>query len=513
MVRKGLQERIDALEKENAEHWNKDVELRNKIAELVEANNRAADVFCQTTEIMASHSDILASTLSAGPAGSSTSLPLRTWDHPMLRRISAPDHWQNQIQSSDISRSVLQNEVSLISSEVGISNHQQTDRLHCLQQLVLLTARSIVVQASPILESSNQSFDHVVWQQAGYAAVLLGTSMYERGDFHTDHSRVEATFQSLQRLRSQHPTDAQLETAAAKLHGLLHPENLSQVFARPFPLPQHMSADRCTAMDAVSGLVPVGSPRLEEMQQIRPSDMNSHLLGQQKSLASPKRINRCKQPLLLEKFAMEIPNGAILSDSNLHAVPISTESLTQLISRPELQPTRPPELFRPPLADPRLTSSASMMPPEIHTKSPNSTTPRLSVDRGIEKSKPMLQHSPSVTPSSAPATFLNLENVHAAPMTGQINYLQYHPPLNPAYFTQATRDRDGGLASGSVPGRLAGAQSLYFGSDPLQFSLLPQQSVVTNATPADPFILENTNAKIDAYNGIGAAEDMAQDPV
>jgi hypothetical protein len=47
------------LEEENAEQRNKDAEQKHKIAELIEANNRAADVFCQTNGVMAANSDPL----------------------------------------------------------------------------------------------------------------------------------------------------------------------------------------------------------------------------------------------------------------------------------------------------------------------------------------------------------------------------------------------------------------------------------------------------------------------
>jgi hypothetical protein len=113
VVRKELQDRIDALEEENAEQRNKDTEQKHKIAELIEANNRAADVFCQTNGVMAANSDPLTPPLNTLPMGSPPSLPLRTRDRPVSRRTRRPAPWRNPIQSSDISRCMVQNEVSL----------------------------------------------------------------------------------------------------------------------------------------------------------------------------------------------------------------------------------------------------------------------------------------------------------------------------------------------------------------------------------------------------------------
>ena len=113
VVRKELQDRIDALEEENAEQRNQDAEQKHKIAELIEANNRAADVFCQTNGVMAGNSDPLTPPLNTLPMGNPPSLPLRTRDHPVSRRTRRPAPRPNPIQSSDISRCMVRNEVSL----------------------------------------------------------------------------------------------------------------------------------------------------------------------------------------------------------------------------------------------------------------------------------------------------------------------------------------------------------------------------------------------------------------
>ena len=113
VVRKELQDRINALEEENAEQRNKDTEQKHKIAELIEANNRAADVFCQTNGVMAANSDPLTPPLNTLPMGSPPSLPLRTRDRSVSRRTKRPAPGQNPIRSSDISRCMVQNEVSL----------------------------------------------------------------------------------------------------------------------------------------------------------------------------------------------------------------------------------------------------------------------------------------------------------------------------------------------------------------------------------------------------------------
>ena|SRR5436305_10371842 len=113
VVRKELQDRIDALEEENAEQRNKDAEQKHKIAELIEANNRAADVFCQTNGVMAAHSDPLTPPLNTLPMSSPPSLPLRTRDRSVSRRTRKATTGRNPIQSSDISRCMVQNEVSL----------------------------------------------------------------------------------------------------------------------------------------------------------------------------------------------------------------------------------------------------------------------------------------------------------------------------------------------------------------------------------------------------------------
>lgn len=123
VVRKELQDRIDALEEENAEQRNQDAEQKHSIAKLIEAYNRSADVFCQTNGVMAGNSDPLTPPLNTLPMGSPPSLPLRTRDRPVSRRTRGPAPRPNPIQSSDISRCMVLNEVSLKSRGFGIFNH------------------------------------------------------------------------------------------------------------------------------------------------------------------------------------------------------------------------------------------------------------------------------------------------------------------------------------------------------------------------------------------------------
>jgi hypothetical protein len=62
---------------------------------------------------MAANGDPLTPPLNTLPMGSPASLPLRTRDRPISRRTRRPAPWRNPIHSSDISRCVVQNEVSL----------------------------------------------------------------------------------------------------------------------------------------------------------------------------------------------------------------------------------------------------------------------------------------------------------------------------------------------------------------------------------------------------------------
>jgi hypothetical protein len=367
----------------------------------------------------------------------------------------------------------------------------------------LLTARSIVIQASPALDNGNLSFDKVVWQQACYAAVVLGTSMYERGDFDTDHGRLEATFQSIQRLRNQHPTDPQLESAAAKLHWFLHSETLNEAFARPSSLPQAMPVNPC-AMDAVPAFILLANPRSEDQQQTRSTVVTSRLPNDQKAPIFSKQKHRRKTPVMLETVAMDIPSDVVLPDPALHAVPSTTGPLT---SKFEILPTGAPELYHPTLADPTSASSTLMIAPETHAESWDMVDPRLYADRRIGDLMPVSHPSQILVPSSTSATFINPEDIAAGLMTSHTDYLQYHPPLNPSYFMQGTCQADVGHTLSSNPG----PQPLAYGLDPLQVDAIPQQSPVVNVRHMESFSSDDTNTGIGTCNSIGVVEYMAQD--
>jgi hypothetical protein len=375
---------------------------------------------------------------------------------------------------------------------------------------VLLTARSIIVQAGAALDNGNPPLDHIVWQQACYAAVVLGTSMYERGDFNSDRGLVEETFQSFQRLRSQHPTNPQLEAATAKLQGLLHPENLTEAFAKPFLLSQTSTVEANTAGDAASAFLPLANPYLEGRQQIRPTVAAGHLPNQQKVSPLSRQKTRRKLPILLEACAVDIPSAIVLPNPTLQAVPSIPAAPIQPTPRFDTPSPWPLEPYHSPLADTTLASSALIESPQIHAQNSNTTDPRLYVNQSIEEPKPVLQELPFVAPLSAPLTFMDQNDIDAGPMTGQMDYLQYHPPLNPSYFLHETRHPDATLVSCSAQSVFLDPETLAYTSATLPLTAL-QQSPVVNAPPMDPFLSDSTQVGVGPYNSEGIVAYMAQE--
>jgi hypothetical protein len=375
---------------------------------------------------------------------------------------------------------------------------------------VLLTARSIIVQASAALDNGNPPLDQVVWQQACYAAVVLGSSMDERGDSDSDRDLVEETFQSFQRLRLQHPTYPQLEAATTKLQGLLHPENLAESFAKPFPQSQTSTVGSSTAMGAESAFLPLANPYFEGRQQIRPTAVTGHLPSQQKVSTSSRQKTRRRLPILLETFAMDIPNAVILPNPTLHAIPSIPAAPIQPTPTFETPSAWPLEPYHSPLADTTLTSSALIESPQICAQNPNRTDPRLYVNQSIEEPKPVPPEPPFVAPLSVPLTFMNQDDIDAGPMAGQMDYLQYPPPLNPSYFLRETRHADATLASCSAQSVFLDAQSLAYTSATLPLAAL-QQSPLDNAPQMDSFLPDGTQVGIGPYNSEDIVAYMAQE--
>ena len=375
---------------------------------------------------------------------------------------------------------------------------------------MLLTARSIIVQASAALNNGNPPLDQGVWQQACYAAVVLGTSMYERGDSDSDRDLVEETFQSFQRLRRQHPTYPQLEAATTKLQGLLHPENLAETFAKPFPQSQTSTVESNTAVDSESAFLSLANSYFEGRQPIRPTAVTRHLPSQQKVSASSRQKTRRRLPILLETFPMDIPNAIILPSPTLHAIPSIPAAPTQPTPRFETPPAWPLEPYHSPLADTTLTSSALIESPQIHAQNSKRTDPRLYVNQSIEESKPVTQEPPFVAPLSAPLTFMNQDDINADTMADQMDYLQYPPPLNPSYFLRETRHANATLASCSAQSVFFDAQSLAYTSATLPLAAL-QQSLVDNAPQIDSFLPDSTPVGIGAYNSEDIVAYMAQE--
>jgi len=355
---------------------------------------------------------------------------------------------------------------------------------------VLLTARSIIAQASAALDNGNPPLDQVVWQQACYAAVVLGTSMYERGDSDSDRDLMEETFQSFQRLRRQHPTLPQLEAVTTKLQGLLHPENLAETFAKPFLQPQTSTVESSAVVGAESAFLPLANPYFEGRQQIRPTAVAGYLPSQQKVSTSSRQKTRRRLPILLETFATDTPNAVILPNPTSHAIPSIPAAPIQLTPRFETT----------------LTSSALIESPQIHTRNLNRTDPQLYVNQSIEESKPVPQESPFVIPLSAPLTFMNQVDIDPS----QMNYPQYHPPLNPSYFLRETRHADAALASCLAQSVFLDAQSLASTSATLPLAAL-QQSPVGNAPQTDSFLPDSTQVGVGPYNSEDIVAYMAQE--
>jgi hypothetical protein len=372
---------------------------------------------------------------------------------------------------------------------------------------VLLTARSIIVQASAALDNGNPPLDQVVWQQTCYAAVVLGTSMYERGDYGSDRDLVEETFQSFQRLRRQHPTYPQLEAATAKLQGLLHPENLTEAFAKPFPLSQTSTVESGTALDAESAFLPLTNPYFEGRQQIRPTVVTGHLPSQQEI---SRQKTRRRLPILLETCAIDIPNAIILPKPTLHAIPSIPAAPIQPTPTFETPLAWPLEPYHAPSADTTLISPALIESPQIHAQNLNRTDPRLYVNQSIEESKPVPEEPPFVAPLSAPLTFMNQDDIDAGPMIGQMDYLQYPPPLNPSYFLRETRHADATLSSCPAQSVFLNAQSLAYTSATLPLAVL-QQSPVVNAPQMDSFLSDSTQVGVGPYNSEDIVAYMAQE--
>jgi hypothetical protein len=375
---------------------------------------------------------------------------------------------------------------------------------------VLLTARSVILQADAALDNGNPLLDHIVWQQACYAAVVLGTSMYERGDFNSDRGLVEETFQSLQRLRSQHPTNPQLEAATAKLQGLLHPDNLTQTLAEPFPLPQTSTVESNTAVDAGSAFLPLTNPCFEGRQQIRPTVVASHLPSQQKVSTLPRTKTRRRLPILLEACPVDTPNAIVLPNPTLQAIPSIPAAPIQPTPTFDTPSTWPLDPYHAPLADTTLTSSALIESSQICVQNSNGTDPRLYVNQSIEESKPVPQELPFVAPLSIPLTFMNQEDIDAGSMTSQMDYLQYHPPLNPDYFLRETCHADATLASCSAQSVFLDSQTLAYTTATLPLTAL-QQSPVVNVPQMDPFLLDSTQVGVGPYNSEDIVAYMVQE--
>jgi hypothetical protein len=334
--------------------------------------------------------------------------------------------------------------------------------------------------------------------------------MYERGDFSSDRGLVEETFQSLQRLQSQHPSSPQLEVATAKLQGLLHPENFTQTFAKPFPLSQTSTVESNTAVDAGSEFSPPTNPYFEERQRTRPTVVASHLPSQQKVSTLPRTKTRRRLPILLEACAVDTPNAIVLPNPTLQAIPSIPVAPIQPTPRFDTPSAWPLEPYHTPLADTTLASSALIESPQIHAQNSNETDPRLYVNQSIEESKPMPQELPFVAPLSAPLTFMNQNDIDAGPMTNQMDYLQYHPPLNPNYFLRETRHADATLAPCSAQSVFLDSQTLVYTSATLPLNVL-QQSPVVNAPQMDPFLSDSTQVGVGPYNNGDIVAYMVQE--
>jgi hypothetical protein len=334
--------------------------------------------------------------------------------------------------------------------------------------------------------------------------------MYERGDFGSDRGLVEETFQSLQRLRSQRPTDPQLEAAAAKLQKLLHPENLAETFAKPFPPPRTSTAESGSAVDVESAFLPPADPYFEGRPQTRSAVVAGRPPSQEKASTLSKPKTRRRRPIPLEVGAMDIPNATALPNptppviSSIPVVPIQPRPKFDTPSAWALEP------YHPPLADTTLTSSALIDSTQICAQNSNGADPRLYVNQSIDESKAVPQELPFVGPLSAPLTFTNQDDINAGPMTGQMDSLQYPSPPNPSYFLQETGHADATLASCSAQTIFLDPQSLAYTSTTLPLAAL-QQAPAVNAPRMDSFFSDSTRVGVGPYNSGDIVAYMAQE--
>ena len=189
--------------------------------------------------------------------------------------------------------------------------------------------------------------------------------MYERGDFSTDHNLVESVFQSFERLRCRHPTNLQFKTAAEKIHGFLGLDHLNEAFAKPFPFPQAIPTDPCTALVATSACMPFDIPASEGTEQIDSNVVPGNLSNQQNRVVPSEQKVRCRPPLILGSYAM-LPEIAFLPTLAVDAAPGVSGPLDQLVPTLRTFSRPPPELHHPPPSLPSLNSSTLTLPAEIH---------------------------------------------------------------------------------------------------------------------------------------------------
>jgi hypothetical protein len=105
---------------------------------------------------------------------------------------------------------------------------------------------------------------------------------------------------------------------------------------------------------------------------------------------------------------------------------------------------------------------------------------------------------------------MNQDDIDAGPMTGQMDYLQYPPPLIPSYFLRETRHADATLASCSAQNVFLDPQSLAYTSAMLPLAAL-QQSPVVNAPQMDSFLSVSTQVGVGPYNSEDIVAYMAQE--
>ena len=258
--------------------------------------------------------------------------------------------------------------------------------------------------------------------------------MYERGDFGTDHDIVEGVFQSFERLRCRHPTNLQIKTAAEKIHGFLDPEHLNEAFARPFPFPQTIPTDPCTALVAASAYIPFDIPGWDERQQLESGVVTGNLSSQQNGVVTSKQNVRRRPPLILGSYAM-VHDVAVLPALAVDAIP--RYSWTPGPAGADAQnlfpaPSRPTST---PLSLPSLTSSTLTLPDEINEQTTNIMNPWKYNDPSVDNSRAVLHKSPALVDSLAPTTGMNQESMDVTAMSG-MEFPAYYPPLNLCYFMQ-----------------------------------------------------------------------------